>query len=67
MKLFGILTVFLLAFATLTLAAPVAEITADPLTGDAPLDVAFEATEDVNATSYVWDFGDGTADTGRTL
>ena len=41
---------------------PVAVAAADPLSGDAPLEVQFtgsNSTDDVAVTSYAWDFGDG--------
>ncbi|MET1260972.1 PKD domain-containing protein [Flagellimonas sp. DF-77] len=46
--------------------APVAVIEADPLTGDAPLEVAFTgsgSTDDVGIVSYAWDFDDGGSST----
>jgi len=42
--------------------APVANATATPLTGEAPLEVNFnasDATDDIAITSYTWDFGNG--------
>ena len=43
--------------------APIANIIADPLTGTAPLVVAFQGDQstdpDGNIASYAWDFGDG--------
>ena len=48
---------------------PVASFTADPSSGEAPLLVLFDATEsrdlDGAVVSYNWDFGDGTADSGK--
>lgn len=38
---------------------PVANFSADPLTGLAPLKVNFEDTSTGNVTSWAWDFGDG--------
>ncbi len=38
---------------------PVANFTADPLAGLAPLDVNFTDTSTGNPTSWAWDFGDG--------
>jgi PKD repeat protein len=38
--------------------APVADFTGSPITGDAPLTVAF-TDQSTNATSWSWDFGDG--------
>lgn len=47
---------------------PVAIFTATPATGDAPLEVAFDASAstdpDGSITSYVWSFGDGTTGSG---
>ena len=67
MKLLGIMSILFLVFATIALAVPVAEITADPTSGPAPLDVDFEATEDASAVEYAWDFGDGENTTGRVV
>jgi PKD repeat protein len=39
--------------------APVADFTATPLTGDAPLSVTFTNLS-TNGTYFTWDFGDGT-------
>ena len=48
---------------------PVASFTADPPSGGAPLLVLFDATGsndlDGAVVSYNWDFGDGTADSGK--
>lgn len=48
---------------------PVASFTADPLSGEAPLFVLFDATEssdpDGAVVSYNWDFGDGNAENGK--
>lgn len=49
---------------------PVADIDADPLSGDVPLEVDFDASGsydlDGEIVSYEWDFGDGDDDTGET-
>lgn len=49
---------------------PLAEFTADPTSGNAPLDVSFDASAswDPNDTivSYEWDFDDGTTGSGVT-
>ncbi len=48
---------------------PVADFTATPLGGDAPLHVAFDgsaSTDDGSLTAYDWDFGDGAGGTGAT-
>jgi len=42
--------------------APVADFTANPISGFAPLDVSF-IDNSVGATSYLWDFGDGSTAT----
>ncbi|MEL7161404.1 MAG: PKD domain-containing protein, partial [Bacteroidota bacterium] len=48
--------------------APMAAFTADPLTGDAPLTVSFDASgstdSDGTITAYNWDFGDGETGSG---
>ena len=47
--------------------APVALISATPLSGKAPLDVTFDAagsSDDGTIVSYAWNFGDGNAATG---
>jgi PKD repeat protein len=46
---------------------PHAEFTADPVSGDSPLSVSFDAsgsTDDGGIASYEWDFGDGAAASG---
>ena len=48
--------------------APVASFVADPLTGNAPLEVNFDAAlsndPDGEIISYIWNFGDGNTNTG---
>jgi parallel beta-helix repeat protein len=43
--------------------APVAEFTATPLTGTAPLDVQFTDQSTGSPTTWTWDFGDGSNST----
>ena len=51
---------------------PTASFTADPTSGEAPLEVSFDASassdpEDGTVSSYAWDFGDGSpAGSGAT-
>ena len=45
-------------YVTVTVAAPVADFSGTPLTGDAPLSVAFTDASTGVATSWSWDFGD---------
>jgi len=51
----------------------IAQFTANPRKGEVPLKVSFDASEsepsDVNGkiTSYAWDFGDGTSDSGEKV
>nr|AGF93479.1 secreted protein containing PKD domain protein [uncultured organism] len=49
---------------------PTASFTADPTSGEAPLDVSFEASgssdPDGSISSYEWDFGDGETGSGET-
>ncbi len=40
-------------------APPTADFVASPLSGEAPLTVSFTNLSSINATSWVWDFGDG--------
>ncbi|HEX2907776.1 MAG TPA: PKD domain-containing protein, partial [Phototrophicaceae bacterium] len=40
-------------------AAPVASFTANPVTGNAPLNVTFTNTSTGSITTYAWNFGDG--------
>jgi len=45
---------------------PVADFSAAPLTGDAPLSVDFtDLSEGTNLTSWAWDFGDGGSSTAQ--
>jgi PKD repeat protein len=50
--------------------APVASLRATPMSGTAPLNVAFDASQSVDRdgtiTSYAWSFGDGTSANGTT-
>ncbi len=50
---------------------PVASFSADPSSGQAPLEVVLDASasgdEDGIIDSYEWDFGDGTTSNGRTV
>lgn len=50
---------------------PIAHFTATPTSGDAPLDVAFDASSssdpDGSIVSYWWDFGDGTQGGGAVV
>jgi PKD repeat protein len=50
---------------------PVAEFKFSPSTGICPLDVGFDASAshdpDGRIVSYLWDFGDGAADSGRVV
>jgi len=50
---------------------PVAVIIANPISGEAPLEVSFEASQsydlDGDAISYKWDFGDGRTGQGQTV
>lgn len=43
---------------------PVAQFNANPVDGEAPLNVQFDAVQSNDITSYTWDFGDG--GTGNT-
>ena len=56
-----------LANATITVAAPppVASFSISKSSGDAPLSVSF-SNESSNASSYLWSFGDGSANTSET-
>lgn len=51
--------------------APTAKFTFSPQTGNAPLDVTFDATQssdtDGSITNYRWNFGDGLTGTGQTI
>jgi len=50
---------------------PTASFTADPTSGEAPLEVSFDASgsydSNGNITSYDWSFGDGTTGSGETV
>ena len=50
---------------------PVAVVSASPLSGDVPLDVAFDGSgssdPDGSISSYAWDFGDGSTGVGVTI
>ncbi len=50
---------------------PTAAFTAEPASGDAPLDVSFDATSssdlDGQVTTYSWDFGDGGTGSAATI
>jgi aryl-phospho-beta-D-glucosidase BglC (GH1 family)/PKD repeat protein len=54
-----------------TPAAPEASISANPLSGDAELEVTFDGSAssdtDGELTSYFWDFGDGQTDSGSIV
>lgn len=50
--------------------APIAVIVPSTTSGDAPLNVGFDAsdsTDDTGITSYAWNFGDGTTATGSNV
>jgi len=51
--------------------SPIASFTADPTSGVAPLEVAFNGSNssdsDGTIVSYVWDFKDGNTGTGQTI
>jgi len=48
-----------------TAAAPVANFSASPTSGRAPLAVTFTNSSSGNVTSYSWNFGDGSTSTGQ--
>ncbi len=45
--------------------APVADFSADPVSGCAPLEVAFTDLSTGDITGWTWDFGDGNTDTAQ--
>src|SRR4029434_10574039 len=46
-------------YVTVTTAAPVAQFTGSPTSGNSPLTVNFSNTSTGSITSYAWTFGDG--------
>lgn len=52
-------------YITVTGVAPVADFTATPVEGRAPLDVTFTDTSTGSISSWLWDFGDGTTSTAQ--
>jgi PKD repeat protein len=52
-------------YVTVTSNAPVADFTATPSSGFAPLAVSFTDTSTNSPTSWSWDFGDGTTSTAQ--
>lgn len=57
--------VVVFAIRPIILAAPVANFTGTPLTGTAPLSVAFTDSTTNTPTSWAWDFGDGATSTSQ--
>lgn len=47
--------------------APVASISATPLSGPAPLAVTFTGNATGSVTTWAWNFGDGTSGSGKTV
>ena len=51
--------------------APIADIVADPITGEAPLVVMYDASDSLDPhgtiIAYDWEFGDGTRDSGESV
>ena len=69
--LLSIVTLVMLGGCWLPNEAPVAVISANPTSGEAPLEVTFDASEsydpDGDEISYEWDFGDGEGGEGQNV